>query len=300
VTDHVPGDDQGSTSQGVPGSLRENLGEVQANIPVEQQGASQAAGKHTNRFFDPSKILRLPGEIWNRIKNADNNRVIAVATVFIAAATVVTGYEAYSGSKQTDKMISAANIQAGAATRNANSADAMAMAAGKQADSMDKLAAMERQINRAKVSVTFIGANYSETQRLVWARVELQNDGAVDAKFISVFARAQFRTSPPKQGDEQFGQGEEFHVKPFPLPPLTSTNKKYATSDPIYLKIIPTDIRSDRSQGFYVWGYVASKDILGNLDPVPFCRYTAGNVIMGGTLVTLTLGSVNECYPTNP
>jgi hypothetical protein len=113
VTDETPKSNKGKPDQGSP---LENTREVEATIPIVPKPSRIR------------KILGMPAAILNRIKEADNNRVIAVATAIIAISACVQVGVAYfqykemqSGGNQTERIIKTANqIQCALETANKN------------------------------------------------------------------------------------------------------------------------------------------------------------------------------------
>lgn len=221
------------------------------------------------------------------------NKVITIATVVIAGAGLLTfgaaifqWLEMRGAGKQTDKLISAANIQASAATKNVESATKMALAADKQAgaaitqaDSMTKLVGqasaavvIQKQAAKAQfgahIQIHNLYMYHSETDKKVWAVVELENDGPGSAPSVSIAAKLAFLDKSPEKSRYAFTDFKNMH--PPELPPFRD-NKAYTTSLPDRIELSPTE-----GQGTYlcIWGVVSYKDFQRSETQLyRFCRF---------------------------
>jgi ElaB/YqjD/DUF883 family membrane-anchored ribosome-binding protein len=111
VPESTSSSDKSKADQGIAErALPANVGEVTADEAIEKKDQSEPASQNANKPSITWRVRRIPGDWWNALKETENtNRAIAIATIVIAIATVFTWWEAHSGSKQTDKIIVAAN-----------------------------------------------------------------------------------------------------------------------------------------------------------------------------------------------
>src|ERR1017187_3195084 len=125
-----------------------------------------------------NSILGFPGMLWASLKRAEvSNGLIAVATVVIAIAGGFTWWEAHGAGEQTEKLISAANINAGAAKQSAQASRDFADTAGKInagiLDAVGKLDAQAKAMEESRISsesastrsLTAIIDNFHQEQR---------------------------------------------------------------------------------------------------------------------------------------
>ena len=122
--------------------------------------------------------------LWASLKRAEvSNGLIALATVVIAIAGGWTWWEAHGAGEQTDKLISAANINAGAAKKSAQASRDFADTAGKInagiVDAVGKLDAQAQAMEESRISsesastrsLTAIIDNFHQEQR-AWVGVQ--------------------------------------------------------------------------------------------------------------------------------
>jgi hypothetical protein len=117
-------------------------------------------------------ILEIPRAMWNQIKNAENNRVIAVATVFIAVSAIAQYCEMRNSGKetaeQTDRMIQTANqIKCALIAANKHNSEAVASTLRQNQEQFaSTLGEMQKQ-SRAMSSAAIASKNAADqTKRL--------------------------------------------------------------------------------------------------------------------------------------
>ena len=138
-------------------------GDVLADTAVANKNevaSSEAAKQETKALEIPSNTKRAKIPPWWRKAwvsledSGSSNRIIAVATVVIMAATCITCYEIISSSAQTDMLIEYASNQANSARRNALSATLFSKSADKISKSMnDAVANLGEQVDKLNLGV---------------------------------------------------------------------------------------------------------------------------------------------------
>lgn len=159
---------------------------------------------------------------WDALKNNENtNRIIAIATLAIAAATIVTTCVVVKGSSQTDKLVTAADKQADAAKSFADSATNINLGIKDAVDKLNiqagELDESAKQMSRLATATEKANANVIDNDR-PWIGVAMRIDPlevgkipTVDVSMINTGKR------PAKVTSMEF-QGQVFTVFP-KIPP---------------------------------------------------------------------------------
>lgn len=167
--------DLGNASQGIHPGSTESEGKQEEPHPKHEECDAQT---HNNPSVPPRKIRRFLAWIWGGIKSPDfTNPAIALATIIIAAATVLTYCEVHQGSAQTDKIIAADDRLAGA----------MEGVLGQSADSFNATVAQFRLEQRAWIGITdFHVVGNIEAGKPIKALAVLVNSGHTVARDVKV------------------------------------------------------------------------------------------------------------------
>ncbi len=210
-----------------------------------------------------------------------------VAIVFLTCGIVYFAFvqwrEMVGTGTQTDKLIIAANKQAGAADSFSQSAsdirekialtekDFKTIADRAQAQVRVQTEVAKAQIGTADVNLMpWTGMYHSEDQKRIWVRVRVKNYGGRPADSIRIAVKLDFLNSSPKPNRYNFGLGDFKPAQPDTLPPLSSTNEQFAD---VTKQISPG--YDNRQVELCVWGIIRYRDFTGATPDKKFCRYAA-------------------------
>jgi len=303
VTDKVSGEDQGNSNEGVLKSpLDENVGVVQTGIPIKEQSGSQEAGQDSKPFLQPSKIrkvLKIPGVVWNYIKSADNNRVIAVATIVIALSAIAQYCEMRAGGQQTERIIATANqIKCALIVANKQNADAVKTTlAQNQGQFNSTLAQMKSQSKAMQdandiqrhiavwtngypsIALNWIQISPIPNTKKLRVHIDVKNVGATDAINLRIAPAIMFMKLLPSRSQLNFGT--EVPMKEQKLPPSKLSadgklNAFFSGNDSIV-----TTPSVKEGYDFYIIGRVTYRNIAGDPAlPYIFCRSFNGTAVL--------------------
>lgn len=290
---------KGTSDQGhVPGSTFAER-KLKNDEPINKEGQATDTAKNPEpSAVKPWKVNETLAKWWEFIKSPDfTNPAIAIATIVIAVATVLTFSEVHSGSTQTDRIIKADERLAVANERSAGAMERSAKQAVLASQLQVRIARAEH--GAAFVSLTPWMGFYREGSRFFAIMAVHNEKGDTGASLIQIAARMELRDSIPSDSpDYVFSDSDFKYVSPSTLPghekgllPITrlpdENNRRrfesYAKSEHINMSnpIPPSQYPVYKNRPVYVWGKIRYQDFLGELVPdVPFCRYISSDNII--------------------
>jgi hypothetical protein len=195
-----------------------------------------------------------------------------------------------SSGKQTDQLIAAANIQASAAKKNAESAAQSAAAADRFATTSEKTLkqiiagsadthsiALAAQIQAAAVAPLVQWSRmivcHLEDKR-IFAQIEMENHGRTPAQSVAVAMKAEFRKRPPSRAEWRFSANDFKPLDPNEPNPLLPYDSSFTKSTIAYSnKFVKASFPPASNSKLFVWGIIRAKQTSGGVST--FCRYVS-------------------------
>lgn len=257
----IPTDEnQGSTGQGEVPSTPPAERKVQKDESVDKETKADHASDNADTNTKPWRIKQTLAEAWDFIKTPDfTNPAIAIATIVIAVATVLTYLEVHSGSTQTDRIIAA----------DERIAKAMEDSVAKSQSALDASIEASRNDQRAWFGIKEITlANPLAPGKPVQISIMGLNTGRTPA--LDLYA------TEVRVGPSETDRSRDFviHMPDREVVAPNNTDVFYATvtySDDSIRAIMAETIR------IYVRGELKYRDVFGRSHTTMFCAYYPTN-----------------------
>lgn len=290
MPEETSGPQQSQTDQSVGQvPVSAGVGDLQTEKPKQE---IPKFGAEANEPESPAKPW-IGRRWWEAAKQSENsNRIIALATLAVALATIVSTYEIVTGSNDTKKIVaSAADIKNALNTANSQNQDALGKTLRENRRALRRTLrqsqeAMDASNNQSKTALDATIADSKLDQR-AWVgmiRAVLTPDTTIKADSDAVIGIV----------IENTGKTPALNTKPTvhwnllgPSDPLVPPSPKFAQSVTVFFPNSPVVISTEKvrfsateleymkqgTQVFKVWGEISYDDIFKNSHWTHFCTY---------------------------